>query len=116
MVLAILPANAASPQPACRRAAFCKRTVIQITPLGSGAETDSRYRNKCYGRSNTMKRMTNEEVRLLTAAELDAAAGAGGYADASGGYEGGGGGGFSIFEFGFTLYNSTIGALGRMLG
>jgi hypothetical protein len=37
-------------------------------------------------------------------------AGAGGYADASGGYEGGGGGGFNVFDFGFTLYNSTIGA------
>jgi hypothetical protein len=91
--------------------------VIQITALASGAGADSRYRNiECYGRSNTMKTMTNDEVRPLTAAELDAVAGAGGYADASGGYEGGGGGGFNVFDFGFTLYNSTMGALGRMLG
>jgi hypothetical protein len=93
------------------------QTVIQITALGSIAGVDSRYRNKCYGRSNTMKIMTNEEMQPLTAAELDAVAGAGGYADASGGYEGGGGGGgFNVFDFGFALYNSTIGALGRMLG
>jgi hypothetical protein len=65
--------------------------------------------------SNTMK-TTNEEVRPLAAAELDAVAGAGGYADASGGFEGGGGGGFDLFGFGVALYNSTIGALGRMLG
>jgi hypothetical protein len=60
--------------------------------------------------SSTMKTMTNEE--------LDAVAGAGGYADAAGGYgyEGGGGGGFDLFGFGVALYNSTIGALGRMLG